>query len=84
MWNWYTMSEITWYCFARVLPKIGYTKVSDRDDRFICYKDNEPLLSLQKARRYHPRTLKWILRRVQLSKERLDELLRQCNAQPPP
>ena len=74
------MSDITWYCFARVLPKIGYQEVSDRKDSFVCYKDNEPLLVLRKEHRYHPLTVTELLKRVQISSEQLMGLLKQCNS----
>ena len=78
------MSDITWYCFARVLPKIGYKKVSDLGDRFTCFKGDEPLLELQKLHRFHPLTVEWILRRVQLTNDEFIKLLRQCNVTPIP
>lgn len=78
------MSEITWYCFARVLPKKGYKRVSDNDESFICYKDDEPLLVLRKIHRYHPLTVEQILRRIQLSWDEFQDLLQRCNTLPPP
>ena len=78
------MSDVTWFCFARVLPKLGYKQVSETEDRYTCYKDDEPLLELQKVHRYHPLAVEWILRRVQLSADDFMDLLRRCNAIPTP
>ena len=75
--------QYTYYCFKTVLPKIDFKFWNENDQHLMFYKEDTPMLNVEKAHRLTPYYIEKLLKKVGLTHEQFSKKLKECKLRSP-